>query len=409
MKGGKGWGRPQSPKIMSATKSLVRSSVWDSIYQDLWEPGAMGSVRAWLSNKKSPRWQQRPDTMAKGHKKRLVRAVPAIAVVQEAVVENPQQSMRQLARWYSMDPRTLRNLVRRIWVWRALSSSSSRFWPQMLKKWGREGAANSSESQRPASLIKSRFCWWNDLHWGSGHQPPQQLLLDGPPCGRHGLQNPHLSLFKAPLKQMVYRVGGSDGPSRFCWRWRTSQLRWLLGYFAASCGPLGLEDVAGQQLCLLAGLGPGPHPQDQPGLLDWKHGGIFTGPGPAGLLYLERVAGEGPGDSLRQSGRLASVRHQRLGPPVATYICQTYCFFRSCLEAVMAKNASILNRWAANRPTHTKQPFSGLLKASIRDEYLYIGRKNILVHDWSPHPVYAAWTWTCSLDMYFLAYTWTCT
>jgi hypothetical protein len=27
-----------------------------------------------------------------------------------------------------------------------------------------------------------------------------------------------------------------------------------------------------------------------------------------------------------------------------TYICQTYYFFRSCLEAVMAKNASILNR-----------------------------------------------------------------
>jgi hypothetical protein len=40
-----------------------------------------------------------------------------------------------------------------------------------------------------------------------------------------------------------------------------------------------------------------------------------------------------------------------------------------------------LNRELANGPAHTNQYFSGLKKASIRHEALYIEKKNILVHD----------------------------
>ncbi len=44
--------------------------------------------------------------------KQTVWANAAIATVQVAVAENPQQNKRQQARHYKMDPRTVRNLVR---------------------------------------------------------------------------------------------------------------------------------------------------------------------------------------------------------------------------------------------------------------------------------------------------------
>jgi hypothetical protein len=57
------------------------------------------------------------------------------------------------------------------------------------------------------------------------------------------------------------------------------------------------------------------------------------------------------------------------------YIRRTCHSFRRCLEAVVAKIAAISNRWIPNRRTHNNQPFSGLPKASIRDEGLYFEKK----------------------------------
>ncbi len=154
----------------------------------------------------------------------------AIAMIQMAMAENPQQSMRQLARHYCMDLRTRRNLVKEELGMKNVWSSSSHFWPQMLKKWGRRSATNFSTSWRSASLIKSGFFLMKKSSPGMW---PLSVANMNPSI--------YISpLSKALLKKMVLGVVGSDRqkcPVVFVWVRNESMLTFIMTFCSSMWSP----------------------------------------------------------------------------------------------------------------------------------------------------------------------------
>jgi hypothetical protein len=90
------------------------------------------------------------------------------------------------------------------------------------------------------------------------------------------------------------------------------------------------------------------------------------------LLYLARIAGKSPGNTLCQFEWPKSVHHLGLGLASSGVHPQNQPFILNPQKAEAKKNEMKLNSWRSNSPTHTNRYFSGLPTASIRHECLHI-------------------------------------
>jgi hypothetical protein len=125
----------------------------------------------------------------------------------------------------------------------------------------------------------------------------QQPLLDGPACGRHKPSICISPFSKAPLKQMVLEVVGSDGQNvqMFCWPGRVNTdiyqdiLRQHMVPWVQRTNP-------DSKICLPAGFITGPHCKDHLANLDREHGRILD---PCRLVSI--VAGSEPAGLFNQS------------------------------------------------------------------------------------------------------------
>ncbi len=120
------------------------------------------------------------------------------------MAENPQQITRQLASYHTMNPRTMRNLLKEdLEIREPCGHPAATSDPKRSRSRNEEVEMSQTPQQAEGQLASSSSLDFAMKRSSCGHQPPQQLLLDKPPCGQCGPQHLHLSLSKAPLKQMV--------------------------------------------------------------------------------------------------------------------------------------------------------------------------------------------------------------
>jgi hypothetical protein len=148
----------------------------------------------------------------RGGSKRTVRTVAAIARVWRAVAANPQRSIKQLARLHKMDSRTMRYLVKEdlgleshVIVQRPLLTTDA----QETRKERCQKLINKLKASQPRQvrIFSEEKIFTVDV--AVNHRNSRYLtdlpVADIDPDVRISPKS------KAPLKQMVLRVIGSDG------------------------------------------------------------------------------------------------------------------------------------------------------------------------------------------------------
>ncbi len=164
-------------------------------------------------------------------------------------------------------------------------------------------------------------------------------------------------------------------------------MRRLSGPFAEACHPLDSADGSGWQLCLSAGFGAGSHRPNHPAVLEGNHGGIlgssglatiFAGPESAGFFGLERFTGESPSYAPHKFGGPMPVHHQAMEPDVIGLHPPDLALFPPPLGGCRGEKWQLhrIDRSAKDQ-NNNNQPFSGLPKASTRDEGLFFEKNHL--------------------------------